>query len=1093
MLRFIYGCPGSGKSTFLINEITESLRRGQKAILLVPERFAVSSEQRVTAVGGERNRMNLEVLSFKRLCNRVFREYGGLCYNYAGKGGKTLILWQAFSEVKKDLLVYGRLQLQDSGTVDALLEEILTFKRAAILPEMLEKAAEQCNSHTQLGKKTGDLAKIYRAYNDLLSQKYDDPEEDLERLYAVLQTHHFFEDRLVYVDSTAAFSGQELKILECALAQSPLVSVALGFLPQDDRMIFGKLKWCRDALRQAAQKVGAEEAKSVILQTPYGKNEELCLLEQALFREEPTVYQGAESAIHLSRCRGIYEECKMTAARILRTVQRGGRFSDQGVVMRYPEEYKGILDRVFEANGIPYVFTTPMRLSERGAFRTVLYAFRLLVFSFRQEDLLSYLRAGYCGLSDEEGFFLEDYINLWQIEGKKRWFGGDFSMNPEGHTAERRDDTVEKLKRINDCKERLILPLRQLDEDLGACKTVKEGAAVLYDYFVEMKLEEQLNLEVREALLEGDRREAQWLSQTYRELCALLDELVYTAGDCACNESELLLMIQILAEKRTFGSIPEGKDRVLISDTFNLKPSGVGTLYLLGVKEGSFPAYSRVSGIFTGEERRLLRNLNVELPGDEERAVYDEEYQCYAALTLPKDELYVTFPQKDLRGNVYKPSEIFEMLERFGGGEDRKEDLLYGSAICFEEALKNGNDERIGALRKIYEEKEMGISALCQQAPLVSEKQTLSLQTVGEIYPAPELGTSQTRLENFVNCPFSYTCRSILGLREKKGGAVEVNEIGTVFHSVLEGVVKESIEKGERFGSTTDEELCKRVHQIIKKQQSWILGEEENVFLEQFFSRIEESACILVMNLRDEFEQSRFEPKFCELKFGLPGDEKEFTLPAAVTKGENRVKIRGCADRVDACRIGDKVYLRVVDYKTGSKLFREEDLKEGHNLQMFLYMKALCACREEKFLEKIGAEKGEQTESAGVVYQIVSEPSIKAEKWLGAAEAQEKLRAGIKRCGLLIDDKEVLEAMCRSKNGVFLPRKAGSQKLSTVSAEQFEEDLKAVDETLSKIAGRMRSGQADATPGKGKDGCTYCPMLPICRNRKKESGEEEEE
>ena len=168
MLRFIYGCPGSGKSTFLTNEITENLRRGKKAILLVPERFAVSSEQRVTAVGGERNRMNLEVLSFKRLCNRVFREYGGLCYNYAGKGGKTLILWQAFSEVQKDLSVYGRLQLQDSGTVDALLEEILTFKRAAISPELLEKAAEQCESRTQLGKKTGDLAKIYRAYNELL-------------------------------------------------------------------------------------------------------------------------------------------------------------------------------------------------------------------------------------------------------------------------------------------------------------------------------------------------------------------------------------------------------------------------------------------------------------------------------------------------------------------------------------------------------------------------------------------------------------------------------------------------------------------------------------------------------------------------------------------------------------------------------------------------------------------------------------------------------------------------------------------------------------------------------------------------------------
>ena len=35
-----------------------------------------------------------------------------------------------------------------------------------------------------------------------------------------------------------------------------------------------------------------------------------------------------------------------------------------------------------------------------------------------------------------KAFFLEDYINLWQIEGKKRWFGGDFAMNPEGTTRQ---------------------------------------------------------------------------------------------------------------------------------------------------------------------------------------------------------------------------------------------------------------------------------------------------------------------------------------------------------------------------------------------------------------------------------------------------------------------------------------------------------------------------------------------------------------------------------------------------------------------------------------------------------------------------------
>ena len=83
---------------------------------------------------------------------------------------------------------------------------------------------------------------------------------------------------------------------------------------------------------------------------------------------------------------------------------------------------------------------------------------------------------------------------------------------------------------------------------------------------------------------------------------------------------------------------------------------------------------------------------------------------------------------------------------------------------------------------------------------------------------------------------------------------------------------------------------------------------------------------------------------------------------------------------------------------------------------------------EENFLKGIGAEKGEQTQLAGVVYQIVSELSVKAEKWLGAAEAQEKLRTGIKRSGLLIDDKKVLEAMIGGR--VFFASKGKLPKAS---------------------------------------------------------------
>ena len=100
MLHLIYGCPGSGKSRLLSKMIASRLRAGADVIYLVPERFSVLAEEEVTAVCRGLNLMNLDVLSFKRLCNRAFREYGGICYNYAGRGGQILIMLRAREDDK---------------------------------------------------------------------------------------------------------------------------------------------------------------------------------------------------------------------------------------------------------------------------------------------------------------------------------------------------------------------------------------------------------------------------------------------------------------------------------------------------------------------------------------------------------------------------------------------------------------------------------------------------------------------------------------------------------------------------------------------------------------------------------------------------------------------------------------------------------------------------------------------------------------------------------------------------------------------------------------------------------------------------------
>ncbi len=1102
MLHLVYGCPGGGKSHFLANLISQRLKENKKVVLIVPERFSVSAEQRVTEICGDMYKMNLDILSFKRLCNRVFREYGGLCYNYAGKGGQILIMYRALCGVRNELQTYKNLGLRDGGTVQAMLDSVVSFKRAALSPKIFEDVGKDCAEDLQLCGKISDVAKIWKEYERLLKEKYDDPEEDLSRLCALLREHRFFADKEVFVDCVTAFTGQELNVLRQAILTSPNVTVTLGFLPKDERPMFQKLRFCRDVLVDAAQSEGIGVDCLAAFERPYKKSEDLAALEKWLYGEFPR-QEKQGSHICVRRFENIYEECKAIAARILRDVQAGGRYMDHGVVVRNLDVYKGVIDQVFEANGVPYTMKDRVCLADRGAGRLILAALRLLVGNFRTEDLLDYMKTGFCGLEDAECFLLEDYVNLWRIEGRKRWFSeNDFTMNPAGHTAQRTPEDEKKLKEINDVRKKLITPLKLMYEDFLRCSRTEDFAFAVFEYMRRMDLEEALAKKAERTGSERDLREQQFHLQTFKSLCDVLDELVYTMGDVECRIENLQLMLEILFEKKDLGSIPQGKDRVLVSDTFNLSPGRVRILHAAGLNEGIFPAFSRQTGIFTAHETKILRALHVDLPENGERAIYDEEYLCYSVLTLPTETLYASCFQKDLRGNPCKPSDLFDALLEFSNGNRgegisfAEEDLLFGYANCLEAALQKEGNEKGKALRNYFTKVHKGVLENVKRAPLVVTVDALSEENTAKLYRNGILRLSQSRLESFVGCPFAYTCRYILKLQEKASEDTDANEVGTVVHAVFEKLIGDCIRDGKKFGEMSDGQLTNKVNGILSSEKERILGaSEEDVLFRQLFRRIGQSADILAINLRDEFEQSDFKPAFCELSFGMGDKDGALCLPEICTEGENPVALRGTADRVDILKKDGKTYLRVVDYKTGSKEFDPKEIEKGLNLQMLLYLKALKDCSDPRFLRVLELKDGEKIFPAGVLYFIAKSNSVNVDRTLDETQTKCRIDASIKRSGLLIDDPDILRAMEKELNGQYIPCKDGKNGVtgSVVSAETFEELLDRLDETLSNIAGEMKTGRADATPsGKKKDVCTYCPMKPVCRNNGSEDGSDGE-
>ena len=200
----------------------------------------------------------------------------------------------------------------------------------------------------------------------------------------------------------------------------------------------------------------------------------------------------------------------------------------------------------------------------------------------------------------------------------------------------------------------------------------------------------------------------------------------------------------------------------------------------------------------------------------------------------------------------------------------------------------------------------------------------------------------------------------------------------------------------------------------------------------------------------------------------------------------------GIVDRVDVYKQNDKVYLRVVDYKTGTKNFSLEDIDHGLNMQMLLYLFTLCRSKSESFRSAIGCENDEQTLPAGVIYLSANIPLVETDDYADEQEVVRSATERLERSGLLLNDEEVLLAMNQELDSDFLAGIKKRAKDGTLtgsaltSAEEFTDIYSRLEKVIIKISEELRSGKANASPLKyGKtDPCEYCQAKPICRRTK---------
>lgn len=1055
MLKFIFGRPASGK-TYTVLEMLQALSLQKKqTVLIVPEQFSFESERAVLKKLGDSAALDVMVTSFSRLCDEIGRRIGGIAGITLNNSDKVIFMDRALRAVSPELKTWQR-YCRSVSFARTMLDTVGEFKINAVTSQELEAASKTAES-SSLKAKLADVAIIYKTYDLMTGERFIDPADRLTKLYRQLEDFTYFKGKTVFLDSFKGFTGQQFKIIDRILSQADDVIVSLTDDPSDtaEYNIFSNIRKAAEKIRRSAARLNVPETESIILGDGYCSSPELISLEKLLSGGEIELV-GKTDKITVCAADTAAAEADFAARTIRKLVRTEGyRYRDFVIIARDSERYEESVSAACAENHISCFMDRRIPLSafplSAAVSAAVAYAIRPST-----ESILKFHKTGLGTLDYNSISELENYTVLWNIEGGL-WFR-KWDMDPRGFVlaGEETAEIKAELENINALREAATAPLEKFRNRFnGSASVMAEAIVILLE---ECGAEESLSGMTEKFSQENSDFSSDVLKQSYDKYMKLLDSLVTCFGNAEIGKEEFADALKMAVSFDSVGVIPRMLDEVTFGAADRIRPSRPRVAFILGANQGIFPKTVSESGIFALGERKSLIEMGIEISDNSVSAAIDEDYLVYCNLCCPSDRLYISYSLHGLSGETMERSafvaEIVENLKCEVINEpqenvtaDNAPETLSSAYTEFCRRFGSGNAELKTALCRAGSEEQVRLlEAFLSKAP-----KSIQTETAKKLF-GREIRMSATKFDTFHRCRFSFFCRYGLSAKKLQPADFDVLQRGTIVHYVLEkiiGTYKKSISKLE------PEVLDRLTDEYIDEYLEGVAGYAsiETAKTRFFVSRISRSLKEVVRQIAKEFAQTEFTPQACELKIG--GELPALKLPF---DGGN-ISLVGSIDRLDSYN----GYIRVVDYKTGSKKFKLPDILFGLNLQMLIYLYA--AVRSAGLSDD---------KAAGILYM----PSKR--------DLDDK---GMAMNGLLRRDNDIVSAMEKDMKGEFIPKlsftKSGAidkRCTSFISAEEFSVIFDYIERLMHDTGNTIVSGDiaVDPTDGRESPACKYCDYASVC-------------
>ena len=1081
MLQFVIGRAGTGKTAYMTRLASQlAAQQTQPILFLVPEQASFEYEKRMLRLLGPRDAERVEVLSFSRLAETLL---GADQLPPIDDAGRAVMMSIALESLSDKLEVYGR-YTKSLSVANELLKLSAEFKRCLLSSAALQTLAagmEDCF----LKQKLREIGLILETYDALVAQSFSDDMDTLTRLAQWLGENPCLRARTVLIDAFSGFTVQEYAVLERMLAQADAVYVALctdsvhaqkGY----DAGAFAYVRRTAERLMHFARKQNVPVKLPITVSDVSFRfqNAPLRALETNLADATQTVFPDSAAEITVVSAADLYEECALVAAQVKRLLrEQGYRCREIAVLFRDAQRYEAPIRAALAKCGVPLfadkrqpILTQPLIALVRGLCAAASEG-------FTTENLMQMLKTGLLDFASEEIAALENYALLWNV--RARGWREPFTAHPGGLGEAQTQDSDVRLAQLNELRRRLVEPIEQF------CRRIQDGngrrfAQEILHFLLVQHTDAHLLEFAKRLQAQNEPELAAEQERIWEMLMDMLDLFARTLNR-PVTAKRFAELLDVVLQTKTLGSIPQGLDEVLVGDLERTVTDSPRAVFVLGTQEGAFPRTPSGGGLLTLRERKLLRDMQVELYDFGEIKISEERFLVYKTLCSAAQRLTVSSCAAAEDGTQQCGSEIIRTLRacfpqcaRIQSGSVSALESVESPETAFEQLClhSRSRDDIYPELRAYFEADEAYCTRLQALDRVCSgESFRIADTRLAERLFGRNMFVSASRVESYYQCPFAYFCKYGLLAKPRKAAQFDPAMQGTEIHFVLETMLRRHGRDG--LLAMTREQRQMQIDAVLDMYlANQLKGAEQTKRFLYLYNRLRKTMGEILERLVLEFSVCSFEPVDFELKIDRDGDIPPYYI--SVPQGGS-VQIKGSIDRVDKLELNGKTYIRIVDYKSGGKKFSLSDVLGGLNMQMLIYLFAIWQNGADYYSAPIVP--------AGILYMPAKAAFEKLPRDLPQQEAALAKARSMRMNGMLLDDSVVLLHMDSGESGCFIPVDKKSRSGSLISLQRLVTLKQETEKLLCEMAKNLRAGRIEALPARNNpehNACAYCDYRSAC-------------